>query len=103
VADAYIGQMCVQNFNRLSFIQDGTQPGCELTQRLVCDFPFVLMPVILTLGATAFVTIRVLEPTLRQIAETSPEFMDVPVPLILAVLGIGLAVRFLLFARLRLV
>jgi hypothetical protein len=58
--------------------------------------------VILTLAATLFVTIRALEPVLAQIAGSSPHFMGVPVPLILVVLAIGLAVRALRFVRLRL-
>jgi hypothetical protein len=56
--------------------------------------------VILTLAATAFVTIRALEPALQQIAESSPQFMGVPLPLVLGALAVGLAVRFRRFVRL---
>ena len=58
--------------------------------------------VIVTLAAAMFVTIRALEPTLQQIAESSPQFMGVPVPLILVALAVGLAVRAMRFVRLRL-
>jgi hypothetical protein len=57
--------------------------------------------VILTLAAAMFVTVRALEPALGQIAESSPQFMGVPVPLILVALAVGLAVRALRFVRLR--
>ncbi len=56
--------------------------------------------VILTLAAMVFVTVRLLEPTLQQIAENSPQFMGVPVPLVLGALAVGLAVRFRRFVRL---
>ena len=59
--------------------------------------------VILTLAAALFVTVRALEPALAQIAETSPQFMGVPMPLVLGAVGVGLAVRAWLFVRLRLV
>jgi hypothetical protein len=58
--------------------------------------------VILTLAATAFVTIRTLEPVLQQIAESSPQFMGVPLPLVLGALAVGLAVHLRRFVRLRL-
>jgi hypothetical protein len=58
--------------------------------------------VILAVAATLFVTVRELEPTLQQIVGTSPQFMGVPLPLILVVLAVGLAVRALQFVRLRL-
>jgi hypothetical protein len=58
--------------------------------------------VILTLAATAFVTVSVLKPTLQQIAGNSPQFMGVPVPLVVVVLAVGLTVRTLRFVRLRL-
>jgi hypothetical protein len=57
---------------------------------------------ILAVAAMLFATIRLAEPVLLQIAETSPHFMGVPVPLILIVLAAGLAVRALLFLRPRL-
>jgi hypothetical protein len=58
--------------------------------------------VILTLAAAMFVTVRLLEPTLQQIAENSPQFMGVPVPLVLGALAVGLAVgvRRFVFPRL---
>ena len=58
--------------------------------------------VILTLAAALFVTVRTLEPALAQIAENSPQFMGVPLPLVLGALAVGLAVRTWLFVRLRL-
>jgi len=58
--------------------------------------------VILTLAAAMLVTVRLLEPTLQQIAENSPQFMGVPVPLILVALAVGFAVRAMRFVRLRL-
>ena len=58
--------------------------------------------VILTLAAALFVTVRTLEPVLAQIAETSPQFMGVPMPLVLGALAVGLAVRTWLFVRLHL-
>jgi hypothetical protein len=58
--------------------------------------------VMLTLGAIAFATVRLAEPTLRQIAEISPEFMGVPVPLMLTVFGLGLLARLPRFIGLRL-
>lgn len=57
---------------------------------------------ILMAAAALFVTVRVAEPELAQIAESSPQFMGVPLPLILVVLGVGFAVRAWLFVRLRL-
>lgn len=57
--------------------------------------------VMLTFGAMAFVTVRLVEPTLRQIAEISPEFMDVPVPFMLTVFGLGLLVRLPQFVGVR--
>ena len=58
--------------------------------------------VILSLAAAVFLTARVLEPTLQQIAENSPQFMDVPVPLIVVAIAVGLAIRSRRFVRLRL-
>ena len=58
--------------------------------------------VILMFAAVLFVTIRELEPVLQPIAQSSPHFMGVPLPLILVVLAIGLAVHALRFVRLRL-
>ena len=58
--------------------------------------------VILTLAATLFMTVRTFEPALAQIAENSPQFMGVPLPLVLGALAVGLAVRTWLFVRLRL-
>ena len=58
--------------------------------------------VMLMLAATAFVAVRVLEPTLQQIAENSPEFMGVPLPEVLGALAVGVAVHFRGFVRLRL-
>ena len=58
--------------------------------------------VILTLAVALFVTVRTLEPVLAQIAENSPQFMGVPVPLVLVVLAVGFAVLALRFVRLRL-
>ena len=57
---------------------------------------------ILLLAAAVYVTVRLAEPALQQIAGNWPQFMGVPVPLILAALGIGLAVRFQKFIGLRL-
>ena len=57
---------------------------------------------ILMLAATLFVIVRELEPTLQQIVGASPQFMGVPLPLILVVLAVGFAVRSLRFVRLRL-
>lgn len=56
----------------------------------------------LALGAAAFVTLRLLEPALSWVAEISPEFMDVPAPLVLTVLAVGLSPRALRFLRVRL-
>jgi hypothetical protein len=58
--------------------------------------------VILTLAAALFVAVRALEPELKLIAESSPQFMGVPMPLVLGALAVGLAVRTWLFVRLRL-
>jgi hypothetical protein len=58
--------------------------------------------VIVALAAALFVTVRTLEPALAQIAESSPQFMGVPLPLVLGALAVGLAVRTWLFVRLRL-
>ena len=58
--------------------------------------------VILMFAAVLFVTILELEPVLQAIAQSSPHFMGVPLPLILVVLAIGLAVHALRFVRLRL-
>jgi hypothetical protein len=58
--------------------------------------------VILVLAATLFAIVRLLEPTLQQIVGASPQFMGVPLPLILVVLAIGLAARALQVVRLRL-
>jgi hypothetical protein len=55
--------------------------------------------VIVALAAALFVTVRTLEPA---IAESSPQFMGVPLPLVLGALAVGLAVRTWLFVRLRL-
>lgn len=57
---------------------------------------------ILTLAAAVFATVRVLEPALNLIAESSPQFMGVPLPLVLGALAVGLAVHLLRFVRLRL-
>jgi len=62
----------------------------------------VRLVVMLTLGVMAFATVRLAEPTLKQIAESSPEFMGVPVPLMLTVFGVGLLVRLPRFIGLRL-
>jgi hypothetical protein len=56
---------------------------------------------ILMLAATLFAIVRVLEPMLQQIAEISPHFMGVPVPLILLVLAVCLAVHALQFVRVK--
>jgi hypothetical protein len=58
--------------------------------------------VILMFSAALFVIVRELEPTLQQIAENSPHFMGVPVPLVLGALAVGLAIRTWRFVRLRL-
>jgi hypothetical protein len=58
--------------------------------------------VVLAFAAALFVTVRELEPVLQQIVGTSPQFMGVPLPLILVVLAVGVAVRALRFVRLRL-
>jgi hypothetical protein len=58
--------------------------------------------VTLMLASALFVTVRELGPTLQQIVSASPQFMGVPLPLILIVLAIGLAVRALRFVRFRL-
>ena len=58
--------------------------------------------VILMFAAALFVTIRELEPALQEIAGSSPQFMGVPLPMILVVLAIGLAARALRFVRFRL-
>jgi hypothetical protein len=55
--------------------------------------------VILTLAAAVYVTIRELEPALNLIAESSPQFMGVPVPLVLSALAVGLAIHLRRFAR----
>ena len=61
--------------------------------------------VVLALAGAAFVALRTLEPalqpTLGQIAESSPQFMGVPLPLVLGVLAVGLTVGVLRFVRLR--
>jgi hypothetical protein len=62
----------------------------------------VRLAVIVTLVAIVFVTVRALGPLLGQLAETSPKFMGVPVPLVLGALAAGLVVRTWLFVRLRL-
>ena len=49
--------------------------------------------VILTLAGTVFLTVRTIAPMLEGIAETSPQFMGVPLPLVLGALAVGLAVR----------
>lgn len=48
--------------------------------------------VLLFVGA-AFLAARAVEPALTQLAETWPQFMGVPAPLVLGVLFIGLAFR----------
>jgi hypothetical protein len=58
--------------------------------------------VIMTLAAAVFVAVEAIGPTLSEIAEQWPQFMGVPVPLILAVLAAGVAVRARRFVRLRL-
>jgi hypothetical protein len=62
--------------------------------------------VVLTLAGAAFAALRTieptLEPTLEQIAESSPQFMGVPLPLVLGALVVGLAVHLRRFVRLRL-
>jgi hypothetical protein len=58
--------------------------------------------VILAFAATLFFTVRELEPALQLIAGTSPQFMGVPLPLIMIVLAIVLAVHALRFVRFRL-
>jgi hypothetical protein len=79
---------------------DARIEGARRGRRLVAFTVRAL--VILTLAATAFVTIRALEPELQQIAESSPQFMGVPLPLVLGALGVGLAVHYRRFIRLRL-
>jgi hypothetical protein len=58
--------------------------------------------VFLTFAAALFGTIRVIEPLLKPLAESSPHFMGVPLPLVLGVMAIGLAIRAMRFVRLRL-
>lgn len=57
--------------------------------------------VILMFAAALFITIRELEPTLQQIVGTSPQFMGVPLPLVLGALAAGLAVRAMRLAPFR--
>ena len=56
----------------------------------------------LTLAVAVFVTADAIGPTLTEMAEQSPQFMGVPVPLIFVALTAGFAVRTLRFVRLRL-
>jgi hypothetical protein len=58
--------------------------------------------VIVMLAVAVFVTIHVLEPTFQQIAEISPEFMGVPVPLVLVAITTGVAIYAWRLAGLRL-
>jgi hypothetical protein len=58
--------------------------------------------VMLTLASTVFLTARTIEPMLEPIAESSPHFMGVPLPLVLCALAVGLAARVRRFVRVRL-
>lgn len=49
--------------------------------------------VVLTLAGAVFVTSRLIEPALAQLAEATPRFMGAPLPLVLGILAIGLALR----------
>src|SRR5690606_11879558 len=53
-------------------------------------------------AATLFVTVRVLDPALKWIAENSPQCMGVPLPLVLAVLAVGVGLHLRRLVRLRL-
>ena len=57
---------------------------------------------ILVLAATTFLMVRALDWALAQMDYSAPLIMGVPLPLILAALMIGLAVRFRGFSRFRL-
>jgi hypothetical protein len=57
---------------------------------------------VLTLAGAAFVTARAIEPMLEPVAEIAPQFMGVPLPLVIAALAAGLAVRARRLVRLRL-
>lgn len=63
--------------------------------------------VILTLAAAVFVTIRTLEPMLAPIlepvVESSPHFMGVPLPLVLAAAALSLGLYAMRLLRLRLI
>ena len=57
--------------------------------------------VVLALIASVYVAGGALAPALARIAEISPEFMGVPVPLVLGAIIIGLLLRVKLYLRLR--
>lgn len=57
---------------------------------------------LLSLAGAVFMAGRTIEPALARIAENWPQFMGVPVPLVLGALAVGLAVSALRFVRLRL-
>lgn len=55
-----------------------------------------------TLAGAVFVTVRTIEPMLRPIAESAPQFMGVPLPLVMSALVLGLALYAWRLVRLRL-
>jgi hypothetical protein len=57
---------------------------------------------VLTLASAAFLTARTIEPLLGSIAESSPRFMGVPVPLVAIALMAGLFAYARRFIRVRL-
>ena len=72
----------------------------RLTLRL-CKFAIRAL-MILTLAGAVFVTGRLIGPLLRPIAEISPQFMGVPLPLVACALTLFLGFQAWRFVRLRL-
>ncbi len=49
--------------------------------------------VVLTLAGALFVTARTIEPMVASIGESSPQFMGVPLPLVMGALALGLVIH----------
>lgn len=73
--------------------------GARLGRRLLALAIRALL--VLTLAGVIFVTAQMIEPMLEPIAQGAPQFMGVPLPLVLCAVVVGVAVRMRRLVRLR--